>query len=179
MSVFIKRFIALAAALALLAAGAAWYVRPSAPLDLSYGQLQLRDKLAGMLMSRSLEMVLTEREVNDLLKQALARKPEVRPGVLVTGAAFSLQGAQLSADVNMLVRQRLEAGMQLRFELGWSAPYLTALHTATSIRGTSVPLEWFRLEPLRVDLDAYVPKHVSIRELAFEGSGVRLRFSIR
>lgn len=179
MIVFIKRFVALAIILTILAAGAAWYVRPAEPLDLSYVQLDLRDKLAAMLLNRRLETVLTEREVNDLLKQALSRRPELRPGVMVTGAAFALQEERLSAYTNLLLRQRLEVGTKLWFELGWTEPYLTAVHTGTEFRGISVPLEWFRLDPLQVDLNEYLPKHVSIREMVFEGSTVRLSFNIR
>lgn len=179
MIVFIQRFVVLAAVLICFAAGVTWFVRPAEPLDLSYGQLDLRGKLADMLMSRRLETVLTEREVNDLLKQALARRPEVRPGVTLTGAAFALQGERLSADVNLLVRQRLEVGAKLWFELSWTEPYLTALHTGIEIRGRSVPLEWLRLEPLRMELNEHLPKHVSVRGMAFEGSTVRLSLKMR
>ncbi|MGF9713751.1 hypothetical protein [Paenibacillus naphthalenovorans] len=179
MIVFIKRLAALAVILALLAAGAAWYVRPAKPLDLSYVQPDLRGKLTAMLSTRRPEMVLTGREVNDLLKQALSARPELHPGVLVTGAAFALQDERLSADVNLLVRQRLEAGARLWFKLSWTEPYLTAVHTGTEIRGISVPLEWFRLDPLQLDLNADLPKQLRIREVAFEGSTVRLSFNIR
>nr|WP_245247433.1 MULTISPECIES: hypothetical protein [unclassified Paenibacillus] len=169
----------MAAVLTCLAAGVLWFVRPAEPLDLSYGQLDLRGKLTDMLMSRRMETVLTEREVNDLLKQALTHRPEVRPGVTLTGAAFVLQGERLSADVNLLVQQRLEVGAKLWFELSWKEPYLTALHTGTEIRGRSVPLEWLRLEPLRIELNEYLPTRISIREMAFEGSTVRLSLKMR
>lgn len=164
---------------ALLAAGALWYTQPQAALDLSYNDLPVREKLAAMVIHRKPEAVLTEQEVGDLLKKALARKPELRPGVKLTGARFFLQGERLAADVTLLLQDRWKVGARLNFALAWNEPYLTAVHTGTVVRDVAVPDEWLSLRPIQVDLNHYLPKHVAIRGVAFEESTVRVTFGLR
>ncbi|MFB6366159.1 hypothetical protein ACFCP7_19175 [Paenibacillus elgii] len=164
---------------ALLAAGALWYAQPQAALDLSYNDLPVREKLAAMVINLKPEAVLTEQEVGDLLKKSLARKPELRPGVKLTGARFFLQGERLAADVTLLLQDRWKVGARLHFDLAWNEPYLTAIHTGTDVRDVTVPGEWLSLQPTQVDLNDYMPKHVAIRDVAFEGSAVRVSFGLR
>ncbi|MGF9911061.1 hypothetical protein ABEX47_07460 [Paenibacillus ehimensis] len=164
---------------ALLAAGALWYAQPQAALDLSYNDLPVREKLAAMVIHRKPETVLTEQEVGDLLKKALARRSELRPGVKLTGARFFLQGERLAADVTLLLQDRWKVGARLNFDLAWNEPYLTAVHTGTVVRDVAVPAEWLSLRPIEVDLNHYLPKHVAIRGVAFEESAVRVTFGLR
>lgn len=164
---------------ALLVAGALWYAQPQAELDLSYNDLPVREKLAAMVINRKPEAVLTEQEVGDLLKKALARRAELRPGVKLTGARFFLEGDRLAADVTLLLQDRWKVGARLNFDLAWKSPYLTAVHTGTVIRDVNVPGDWLSLQPIQVDLNDYMPKHVAIRDVAFEGSTVRVTFGLR
>ncbi|UUZ84185.1 hypothetical protein LJK88_10865 [Paenibacillus sp. P26] len=76
----------------LILAVSIWYVQPAQKLDLAYGEFPLKDKVFSMLMSRRLEVTLSEQEVNDLLKKALAAHAQIRPGLELTGARFYLQG---------------------------------------------------------------------------------------
>ncbi|MCP3773601.1 hypothetical protein NLX71_09795 [Paenibacillus sp. MZ04-78.2] len=174
-----KGIVTIVILVALLAAGALWYAQPQAALDLSYNDLPVREKLAAMVTNLKPEAVLTEQEVGDLLKKALARKPELRPGVKLTGAKFFLKGERLAADVTLLLQDRWKVGARLNFDLAWNEPYLTAVHTGTVVRDVTVPGEWLSLEPIQVDLNGYMPKHVAIRNVAFEGSTARVTFGLR
>lgn len=155
------------------------FVKPEQQLDLAYTELPLRDKLAGMVLNGKPEITLTEPEVNGLLKKALAIRPEVRPNVTVTGARFDLQGDQLTADVNVLIKRRIAAAATLRFDLVWKEPYLVAVHTETSVKQVKIPASWFHLEPLQANLNDYLPRLAAIRSVAFENAGVRLSFKLR
>ncbi|MFC6230184.1 hypothetical protein ACFQI7_20385 [Paenibacillus allorhizosphaerae] len=155
------------------------YVKPEQKLDLAYSELPLRDKLAGMLVNRKPEITLTESEVNELLKKALAARPDVRPDVTVTGARFDLQGDQLTADVNVRIKRRIEAAATLRFDLDWKEPYLIAVHTGTFVKQVGIPGSWFHLEPLQANLNDYLPRLAAIRSVAFENAGVKLSFKLR
>ncbi|WP_261381440.1 hypothetical protein [Paenibacillus cremeus] len=163
----------------LLAAGLVWYVKPVQPLDLAYTELPLRDKLASMLVTRKLEITLTEAEVNQLLKKALAAHAQVRPDVTITGAKFAQQGDRLVADVNLLVGGQLEAGARLNFDLAWQEPNLIAVHTGTVIKQAAIPPAWFQLAPLQVNVNNYLPQLVAVKGFTFEPSGVKLSFKLR
>ncbi|WP_426448900.1 hypothetical protein ACP26L_29625 [Paenibacillus sp. S-38] len=179
MRVLMKTIFLTGAVLVIAAALLLWFVRPPQPLDLTYKELPLREKALDMLRSRKLEVTLTEAEVNELLKKALAASPQVSANVRITGARFYLEGEALSADVQLLYRNRWEAGGRLFFDLAWQDPYLTAVHTGSAIRGLHLPDAWFRLQPLQTDLNSYLPQAAAIRDLHFEPDGVRLSFRLR
>ncbi|MCZ8519219.1 MULTISPECIES: hypothetical protein [Paenibacillus] len=179
MRVLVRTFFLAGVLLVFVAALLLWFVRPQQPLDLTYSELPLKEKAADMIRSRKLEVVLTEGEVNDLLKKAVAARPQVSPNVRMTGAAFHLEGAALSADVRLLYRDRWEAEGRLYFDLVWQDPYLTAVHTGTEIRGFRLPAGMWELDPLQAELNSYLPQAASIRDLHFEEKGVRVGFRLR
>ncbi|AEI45128.1 hypothetical protein [Paenibacillus mucilaginosus] len=179
MRVLMKTIFLTGAVLVIAAALLLWFLRPQQPLDLAYTELPLREKALDMLRSRKLEVVLTEAEVNELLKKALAASPQVSGNVRITGARFYLEGEALSADVQLLYRDRWEAAGRLFFDLSWQDPYLTAVHTGTEVRGVRLPDGWFQLQPLQAELNSYLPQAAAIRDLQFEPDGVRVGFRLR
>ncbi|WP_019532905.1 hypothetical protein [Paenibacillus ginsengihumi] len=175
--IVIGMLVALLAAAA-LAAAALWYVRPKQELDWSYEPISLRSHVAGMLAARQLEITLSEAEIDSLLKQALAGHMPASEVWQVTGVRFSLQGQQLIAAANLTYRGRLPVGARLHFALSWQAPLLRAEHTRTEIGRFAVPAAWLRLKPLEVDLEAPLPRMLSIRSVEFPGNAVRLSFTL-
>lgn len=165
------------------AAGLVAYVKPDQALNLNYAELRLEDQLTEMLRSRKLELTLTEAEVNDLLKKQVAMKlldsSGPPPQGLVKGAHFTLQGQQLAADVNVLVKNRWEVGARLHFHVEWQEPYLIATHTRTEIKQTNVPLSWYEMKPLKVNLNEALPKLLAVRGVQFDGKQIRISFKLR
>ncbi|MCS7458924.1 hypothetical protein N0M98_02115 [Paenibacillus doosanensis] len=179
MGKLLRSIVSLAIGCAVIAAIGYWYVQPERPLDLTYSELKVRGKLADMIASRKLEVELTEPEVNSLLKKALAAHAQVTPDLEVTGAEFSLEGKEWVADVNLLYKGQWEAAARLYFTMSWQEPYLTAVHTSTKIKRLSVPLDWFRLQPLNVELNDYLPRPAGVRSVAFEEHAVRVGLKLR
>ncbi|WP_028547528.1 hypothetical protein [Paenibacillus sp. UNC451MF] len=179
MGKLLRGMVSLAIICALLLGAAYWYVQPAKTLDLNYSELQVRDKVTNMLTSRKLEVELTEPEVNSLLKKALAAHTHPSTNVEITGAQFSLEGSEWVADVNLLYKGQWTFGAKLYFDMSWKEPYLKATHTATRIKEAAVPLEWFHLNPLQIQLNDYVPKPAAIREIAFEDHGLRIGLKLR
>lgn len=163
----------------LLTAGAVWYIQPVKKMDLAYSELPLVNKAASILLNRKPEVVLSEQEVSNLLKKALAQHPAIDPHVTVTGAEFFLQGQRLTANMNLLLYDRLEAGATLFFDLSWQEPYLMMEHTGTEIRQAAIPLKWFQLEPRQIQLNDFLPKPMTVRDVAFEGSSVKISLKLR
>jgi hypothetical protein len=164
-------------------AGLAAYVKPEQALDLRYAEVRLQNQLTEMLQSRKLELTLSEAEVNDLLKKQIAMKlldsSGAPPQAVVQGAQFSQQGQQLVADVNALVKDQWEVGARLHFHLEWKEPYLTATHTKTEIKQTNVPLSWYQMKPLQVNLNEVLPKLIAIKGIHFDGKQLRISFKLR
>ncbi|NHN30276.1 hypothetical protein [Paenibacillus agricola] len=150
------------------------YAQPDRMLDLSYSELSIRDKLAAMLANRRMEVVLTEYEVNELLKKTLADRAELRENWTLTGAQFKLKGNEWTADVNLMYKGKWPIGAKLFFTVDWQDPYLTAVHTETQIKQISIPMEWFQLQPLQIPLNDYLPKPAGVRNVTFQDDMVRL-----
>ncbi|TDF97526.1 hypothetical protein [Paenibacillus piri] len=178
MGKLIRFLLMLALAAALLAGGLYLYAQPQQTLDLNYSDLSIKNKLADMIASRKLEVELTEPEVNNLLKKALAKQSSVRGEVEVTGARFTLNGSEWIADVNLLYQKRWQIGAELMFAVSWQEPYVTVVHTGTRIRQAGIPSEWFRLKPLQVPLNDYMPKLAGVKSIDFLEHGVRLKLGI-
>ncbi|WP_282941065.1 hypothetical protein [Paenibacillus sp. RC67] len=179
MGKLLRGIVSLAIVCALLLGAAYWYVQPEQKLDLNYSELPVREKVANMLTSRKLEVQLTEPEVNSLLKKALASHTQVSSDLEITGAQFFLEGSEWVADVNLLYKGQWTFGAKLYFAMSWKEPYLKATHTATKIKEASVPIEWFHLNPLQIQLNDYVPKPAGVRDIAFEDHGLRVGLKLR
>jgi hypothetical protein len=150
------------------------YAQPDRMLDLNYSELSIRDKLENMLVNRRLEVVLTESEVNGLLKKTLASRAQLRDDWTLTGAQFTLKGTQWMADINLMYKEKWPIGAQLFFTVNWEDPFLTAIHTDTQIKQISVPMSWFQLEPLQIPLNDYLPRPAGVRNVTFQDNIVRL-----
>jgi hypothetical protein len=164
---------------ALLAGGLVWYVQPQQTLDLAYTDLSVKNKLADMLATRKLEVELSESEVNNLLKKAIATQALSHRELEITGAQFALQGNQLIADVNLLYQKQWKVGAVLQFNISWQEPYVTAVHTGTHLRDIDLPLDWFQLKPIQVPLGDYMPKLTGIKGITFLEHGLKLSVGLK
>ncbi len=162
-----------------LAAAGLWLVKPTERLDLAYEPLRIQDQVKEMLLNRRFEAVLSESEVDSLIKRRLSAQPQVMKGGRITGARFTLHNDELQADVHLLLQERWAVGARLTFALSWEAPYMVVTHTGTDLRGLPLPVSWFRLEPIRIEPDAYIPGPLGVKGMTFEGSEVRLQLQLR
>ncbi|MEV3454200.1 hypothetical protein ABNE76_22025, partial [Paenibacillus larvae] len=79
----------------LIGAGIYWYVKPQKELDLRYQDIFLKSKIIDMVKDLNTELVLSSDEINQLAKKEIAKRPNVRPDVRITGADFKLNGNEL------------------------------------------------------------------------------------
>ncbi|MCU6796648.1 MULTISPECIES: hypothetical protein [Paenibacillus] len=169
------RFVGMLLILCILLLGVSYaYAQPDRLLDLNYSEISVRDKLTDMLANRRLEVVLTESEVNDLLKKTLSSRAQLNEDWKLSGAQFNLKGNQWTADVTLMYKDKWPIGAQLFFTVKWEDPFLTATHTGTQIKQLSVPMDWFQLQPLQIPLNDYLPKPAGIRAVTFQDNVVRL-----
>lgn len=153
-----------------------YYIRPDPTLTLDYEPLSLKDKALDMAKRLSPELVLTEEDVNNLLKQALAEHPKQSPDVEVLGARFTLEGNRLQADLRLLWKGRVTAGMQVDYLLGWSEPNLTADVESVKLKG--IKLSSGLTQDLAVPIGEELPPLIRIRNIEFGEREIRIRLDL-
>jgi len=116
-----------------------WYIRPTESLDLNARKVPIRERALDMMKRTSLEMIVTEADVNNLLKAKLAEDPIVQQDVEVTGAKFTLLGDLLIADLNVLWKDLVPSTLRIVYRLSWENPDIVATVEEARIKGISLP----------------------------------------
>ncbi|WP_274650735.1 hypothetical protein [Paenibacillus humicola] len=143
--------------------GAMRYAAPRQPLDLNYKHVPIGDLAFGMVRRLSLDLILTEADVNNIGKEALAGKRDYSPGVRIDGARFRLSGGRLIADVNVTVKNRIPVGLTVTYKLDWRDPDLIAEAEKANVRNISLPVHHFR--DIVIPLGNKVPKPLRIESV--------------
>lgn len=153
-----------------------YYIRPDPTLTLDYEPISLKDKALDMAKRLSPELVLTEEDVNNLLKQALAEHPKQSPDVEVLGARFTLLNSRLHADLRLLWKERVTAGMQVDYLLRWSGESLTAEVDSIKLKG--IKLSSSLTQDLVVPLGEELPALIRIRNIEFGEREIQIRLDL-
>lgn len=179
MGKFLKRLFITLIVLLLIAGGAAWwflsYIAPDKPLDLNYNPIDVRQKAVDMVKRLKPELVLSEEEVNDLIKKNIDR--DVAENVRLDGAQFRLKGDRLVADLNITYRDRIPAQIQAEYRLEWQNPNLALRPQSLKMKGIELPLSM--LETIVVPLDLPTGDMVSVDDVKFEEKQVKVLFDIK
>jgi hypothetical protein len=172
-----KLLVALIVLIVLIAAaagGAIWYAAPATKLNLGYEEVPLADRAMDMARRWSTEMILSERDVDNLATKQLALHPEYEPGVTVTGARFSLSGNLLVAHVNVKWRERIPVGLTLTYRLTWSKPNLTAHVIEARVKEVRLPTASF--DDVVIPLGDELPKLLQIQDVRLENGQAVIQF---
>lgn len=175
----LKRTIALAVVLVVLAAGGAmWlkeYVAPREALDLSYRPIDIGQKLLNMAASMEPELILTESDINQLMKMQIAESGGAdNPDIRVDGARFELDDGELTAHMNVTYKDRLPVGMVIVYRLSWDEPYIRMEPRSVRVRSLKLPASV--AESQIIELPAH--RLFQIKEVAFQRDRVKIGFGI-
>lgn len=172
----LKRLFLTLVILLVLAAGAAWwllsYIAPDEELDLSYQNIDVRQKATDMVKQLKPELVLTEADVNNLIKKNM--DPRINEHVVVDGAAFDLEGDRLIANMNITYRDRVPMAVRAEYLLEWQDPSLVLRPQSLTMKGIELPLDM--LETIVVDLDLPAGDMAKVKDVRFDGGAVRVEF---
>lgn len=148
------------------------YVKPTESLDLQYKEISISNKMAEMILSRKLDVRLSEEDVNQLLKKQLASRSLLPHDFRMEGAKLSLQGSMIEADVNVRWHERIPIGVHTMFTLAWDPPNLVIQHVNTQIKNWQLPSAWLQLAPVEIPLQSYLPKLIGIKNVVFEDKAI-------
>ncbi|MFC5470181.1 hypothetical protein ACFPPD_15850 [Cohnella suwonensis] len=123
--------------------GALYYAKPDRNLDLAYENVPLKDRALSMAKRMSTELSLTDEDIVNLAKKSLAEQPQVEKDVLVTGADFRLEGDLLHADLNVIWKDKISAGLKVDYRLRWADPNVIATAESARLKGVKLPLSMF------------------------------------
>ncbi|MCD9020530.1 hypothetical protein [Cohnella silvisoli] len=168
-SLFVLVFIAIIAGV-----GSLYYIKPDHDLNLAYEKVPLKDRAIDMVRRVSPELILTGEDLNNLSKKSVADNPRVEKDVEVTGASFTLEGELLHADLNIIWKNRVSAGLQMTYRLHWVSPNVIATVEKAKMKGIDLPKSMFsdRIIPIGQEL----PKFLRIKNLVWGDGKVRVLF---
>ncbi|OCT14631.1 hypothetical protein A8709_24935 [Paenibacillus pectinilyticus] len=148
------------------------YVKPTESLDLHYKEISISSKVADIILSRKLEVRLTEDDVNNLVKKQLADHSVLPNDFRMEGAKLNLQGSTIEADVNLRWQDKVPIGAHTTFTLAWEPPNLVIQHVNTQIRNWQLPSAWLQVAPVEIPLQSFLPKLIGIKNIVFENKDI-------
>lgn len=125
---------------ALLLAGLLAYAAPSKELTMDYTPIKLEDKLLEMMSNLNTELVLTEADVNALIKSHMNK--QINEQITIQGADFKLQDNRLYAELNVLLNNRFAAEMHASYAISWNDPQLTLQPIELKLKDIKLPTSW-------------------------------------
>lgn len=167
--------------LALLFTGTAWaglaYIAPQRELDfrLENEKIDVKEKALHMVKRLKPELVLTESEVNDLIKLGMEKK--MGEHVRVEGTDFQLAKDRLIGDINVMYRERIPAGVRVEYEVDWQEPNLVLRPATLSIKAIDLPLRY--LETVIIPLDLPSGEAFSVEDVRVEEGRLMVLFDIK
>ncbi|GKU77965.1 hypothetical protein [Paenibacillus sp. L3-i20] len=175
--VFKRLFITLIVLIVIIV-GAGWwllsYIAPDKQLDMAYESIDVRAKAVAMAKRLKPELVLTEPEVNDLIKSHL--DPNVAKDVRIDGADFNLEENKLLADLNITYKERIPAQVKAEYRLEWQEPNLVLIPETLAMKGIDLPLSM--LEAITIPLDLPTGELVTVQNVKFEVDQIRILFKL-
>ncbi|WP_372662625.1 hypothetical protein [Cohnella sp.] len=154
--------------------GVLYYIKPDQKLDLTYEKVTLKARAVDMARRLSPELILTGADLNNLAKQSLADHPQVERDVKVIGANFTLEDDLLIADLNLIWKDLISAGLQVTYRLHWDNPNVIVTVEKAKMKGISLPVSLFsdRVIPVGQEL----PKFLKIKDLVWGEGEVKVQF---
>ncbi|MGG1633971.1 hypothetical protein [Paenibacillus sp. NRS-1760] len=187
----LKRLLMSFIVILLLLGGALWwfllYIAPDEPLDMSYAPIDVKEKALDMVKKMKLELVLTESDINHLIKMnmkdelAISRPEsthqEIAKAIHLDGANFDLEENRLIAQMNITYKNKIPARLDAVYSLDWESPNIILKPQSLSVKAIQLPLSM--LETIVIPLDLPAQDVVTVRDVQFENNQIKIRFKLQ
>ncbi|MGO4179739.1 hypothetical protein AB4Z17_01055 [Paenibacillus sp. TAF43_2] len=187
----LKRLLMSFIVILLLLGGALWwflsYIAPDEPLDMSYAPIDVKEKALDMVRKMKLELVLTESDINHLIKMnmkdelAISRlesaDQEFAKAIHLDGANFDLEENKLIAQMNITYKNKIPARLDAVYSLDWESPNIILKPQSLSVKAIQLPLSM--LETIVIPLDLPAQDVVTVRDVQFENNQIKIRFKLQ
>lgn len=191
MAKMVKRLFIVLLIIVLVLGGALWwaisYIAPDEQLDMSYTSIDVKDKALSMVKKFKPELVLTESDMNNLIKMNIASKYEsgssaapsieLKENVRLNGASFELEENKLIAHLNITYRDRIPAALQAEYTMEWESPNFILRPQSLSLKGIALPLSM--LETIVVPIDLPAQDVIKVNDVQFLQDQIKILFKIQ
>lgn len=182
-----RLLIALVLFLLLLVGGVWWllsYIAPDEQLDLAYEPFDVKQQVFSMVKKMKPELVLTESNINNLIKMSLKSKlssggqspPEIGKDVQLEGAYFELEQDKLIARMNVRYKDRIPAAFDAVYTLEWQEPNIVLVPQSLSLKKFDLPISM--LETITIPLDFPRQDVVTVQDVQFLVDQIIIKFKI-
>ena len=124
------------------------YIKPTSKLTLEYEPVNVEQKIKEMVMQLKNETVLTENDIEAIIKQHL--DPQLTQNIKIEGAQFYLQNDQLHATMHVKWHDQVDVELKALYAFNWVEP--TIMLTPISLHVKDIPLPNSWLEPVQFEL---------------------------
>jgi len=166
--------------LAVIAAAAVllWYIRPAETLDLSYRDISIVEKVTEMVRKRELVVELDDDELSNLVKRAIAEKPQLTEDVRITGVRVETENGLLALHVNAVAKGFVKAGATIYAKLEWREPNLLLTLDRGAVKKLEIPGKYFSQQNFIVPLYDKLPALVGIKDIRLEDGKLRIMLKL-
>ena len=151
-----------------------FYIRPADNLDLNYSNLSIADKILENVQKRSLDIELTQREVNNLIKKNLI--PEYSEDITIKGADFQLRKGGIIALLHIKYKGMVDAQIVADYDLIWNSPNLQLQPVSLAMKKIKLPVQL--LEPINVPIELPADDIVTIKTMSVTTESVKLKLGL-
>ena len=187
----LKRLLAALIVMVLLLGGAVWwllsYIAPDEQLDMRYAPIDVNAKALDMVKKLKPELVLSEADINDLIKNHLnseyasreagGSSLELAKDLRLDGAVFELEEDKLVVRMNVTYMDRIPAELDAVYSLEWQPPNIALRPQSLSVKEIGLPVGM--LETIIIPLDLPAQDVLSVRDVLFEKDQLRIRFKLQ
>jgi len=133
---------------------------------MDYTPIQLEEKLLNMARNLNTELVLTEADINALIKMNIDTEPRDR--LQIEGAHFSVLDNMLHAELNVLWNDNVRAQLHASYAISWNEPELTLLPMELKLKDIKLPTSW--LEEISLPLYESADSLLGVESLTTRGN---------
>ncbi|WP_054026229.1 hypothetical protein [Bacillus sp. FJAT-28004] len=187
----LKRLLIGVIVILLLLGGALWwflsYIAPDERLDMSYAPIDVKEKALDMVKKVKLELVLTESDINHLIKKHMkdeyamnksgAATSELAKDIRLDGAHFDLEEDKLIARMNITYKNKIPARLDAVYSLDWQSPNIVLKPQSLAVKAIQLPLN--TLETIVIPLDLPAQDVVTVRDVQFENNQMKILFKLQ
>jgi len=142
---------------------------------MDYTPIQLEEKLLNMARNLNTELVLTEADINALIKMNMDTTP--RDNLLIEGAHFSVLDNMLHAELNVLWNGNVRAQLHASYAISWNEPELSLKPTELKLKDIKLPISW--LEEISFPLYESADSLIGVESLSTRGNELVIILSLK
>lgn len=151
------------------------YIQPQQELDLKAEPIDVSEKMKQMVVNLKTEVVLTEDEIDSIIKMRL--DPNINEHVEVEGAQFYIENDMLHAVFNVMYRNKIRAELNVQYNFILDEAAIIRLQPV-SIKLKDVPLPLSLLKPMTIQLYNTEQSIVKITEVENKGRQLVIKWKI-